>query len=47
MEQGCEWPGNEPLMRQYHDEEWGMLCTTNINFLNSGERIDYISLCAR
>ncbi|MHA1193730.1 MAG: DNA-3-methyladenine glycosylase I, partial [Promethearchaeota archaeon] len=19
----CEWAGNEPLMREYHDKEWG------------------------
>ena len=24
MEQHCEWPGNDPLMRKYHDEEWGV-----------------------
>jgi DNA-3-methyladenine glycosylase I len=21
--QTCEWPGNDPLMIRYHDEEWG------------------------
>jgi len=20
----CDWPGNDPLMKQYHDEEWGV-----------------------
>ena len=20
----CEWPGDDPLMTQYHDEEWGV-----------------------
>lgn len=20
----CEWPGEDPLMRKYHDEEWGV-----------------------
>lgn len=20
----CDWPGNDPLMRRYHDEEWGV-----------------------
>ncbi len=20
----CDWPGNDPLMIQYHDEEWGV-----------------------
>jgi DNA-3-methyladenine glycosylase I len=20
----CTWPGNDPLMQQYHDEEWGI-----------------------
>jgi DNA-3-methyladenine glycosylase I len=20
----CEWPGNDPLMQRYHDEEWGV-----------------------
>lgn len=23
MEESCNWPGNDPLMRKYHDEEWG------------------------
>ena len=23
MEKRCEWPGNDPLMQKYHDEEWG------------------------
>jgi len=22
--QTCEWPGNDPLMIRYHDEEWGV-----------------------
>lgn len=22
--QGCTWPGNDPQMCQYHDEEWGI-----------------------
>jgi len=22
--QACEWPGNDPLMIRYHDEEWGV-----------------------
>lgn len=21
---GCTWPGDDPLMNQYHDEEWGV-----------------------
>ena len=21
---GCTWPANDPLMNQYHDEEWGV-----------------------
>src|SRR5690606_26496642 len=21
---GCTWPGNDPLMQKYHDEEWGV-----------------------
>lgn len=21
---GCTWPGEDPLMNQYHDEEWGV-----------------------
>lgn len=24
MEQRCTWSGNDPLMIQYHDEEWGV-----------------------
>ena len=24
MEKRCEWPGNDPLMQKYHDEEWGV-----------------------
>ncbi|HJS73102.1 MAG TPA: DNA-3-methyladenine glycosylase I, partial [Vicinamibacteria bacterium] len=20
----CDWPGNDPLMLAYHDEEWGV-----------------------
>lgn len=24
MEESCNWPGNDPLMRKYHDEEWGV-----------------------
>ncbi|HNQ38575.1 MAG TPA: DNA-3-methyladenine glycosylase I [Prolixibacteraceae bacterium] len=24
MGKRCEWPGNDPLMWKYHDEEWGM-----------------------
>lgn len=22
--QSCTWPGSDPLMKQYHDEEWGV-----------------------
>lgn len=22
--QNCTWPGNDPLMQKYHDEEWGV-----------------------
>ncbi len=21
---GCTWPGNDPLMKEYHNEEWGV-----------------------
>ena len=21
---GCDWPGDNPLMIKYHDEEWGV-----------------------
>src|SRR3989344_917295 len=24
MENRCGWPGNNPLMIKYHDEEWGV-----------------------
>lgn len=24
MEKSCEWPGNDLLMKQYHDTEWGV-----------------------
>ncbi len=24
MTNDCNWPGNDTLMRQYHDEEWGV-----------------------
>lgn len=24
MTNDCNWPGNDALMRQYHDEEWGV-----------------------
>lgn len=24
MEQSCNWPGNDPLMIEYHDKEWGV-----------------------
>ncbi len=24
MEKRCPWPGNDPLMIRYHDEEWGV-----------------------
>ena len=23
IQQGCTWPGTDPLMQQYHDTEWG------------------------
>jgi 3-methyladenine DNA glycosylase Tag len=22
-QKGCTWPSGDPLMQQYHDEEWG------------------------
>jgi DNA-3-methyladenine glycosylase I len=24
MEKRCNWPGNDPLMQEYHDKEWGI-----------------------
>jgi len=24
IEKSCNWPGNDPLMQKYHDEEWGV-----------------------
>ena len=24
MRKSCEWPGNDPLMQEYHDKEWGL-----------------------
>lgn len=24
MENSCNWPGNNPLMQEYHDREWGV-----------------------
>lgn len=24
MEKTCSWPGNDPLMNEYHDTEWGV-----------------------
>ena len=24
MENSCTWPGNDPLMNEYHDKEWGV-----------------------
>lgn len=24
MEKTCSWPGNDPLMNEYHDKEWGV-----------------------
>lgn len=24
MGESCEWPGGDPLMQKYHDEEWGV-----------------------
>ena len=24
MENRCDWPGNDPLMIEYHDKEWGV-----------------------
>jgi DNA-3-methyladenine glycosylase I len=24
MEKSCEWPGNDTLMKKYHDTEWGV-----------------------
>ncbi|HZK08970.1 MAG TPA: DNA-3-methyladenine glycosylase I [Bacteroidales bacterium] len=24
MESSCTWPGNDPLMNEYHDKEWGV-----------------------
>ncbi len=24
MEKSCNWPGNDPLMQEYHDKEWGV-----------------------
>lgn len=24
MERSCEWPGHDPLMKKYHDTEWGV-----------------------
>jgi DNA-3-methyladenine glycosylase I len=24
MENSCAWPGNDPLMNEYHDKEWGV-----------------------
>ena len=24
MNNDCNWPGNDALMRKYHDEEWGI-----------------------
>src|SRR5512144_235119 len=24
IERACTWAGNDPLMRRYHDEEWGV-----------------------
>jgi len=24
MENTCTWPGNDPLMNEYHDKEWGL-----------------------
>ncbi|MCR4277546.1 MAG: DNA-3-methyladenine glycosylase I, partial [Candidatus Berkelbacteria bacterium] len=26
MESRCSWPGSDPLMIKYHDEEWGVPC---------------------
>ena len=24
MKKSCEWPGDDPLMQEYHDREWGV-----------------------